>query len=177
MRQVWLEVSLQRAVGLARKKQCQEALRVARSIASPVKGLSFTQDGLTPLLNSARTNYLPGKTFSACWQKDDANQKYQLAARAQGPSEIVWAWGAVQMLANYDAPLWRTRLQATLSELSSREGTGAPTSWSRYSSGLLRIALGDQEQGLTALREALLLPDGHMSHRLSRLALLGATPR
>ncbi|MGA2430557.1 MAG: DUF5107 domain-containing protein [Candidatus Acidiferrum sp.] len=177
VRQVWLEVQLQQALGLARKKQCHEALSVARSIASPVEGLSFTQDGLTPFLNSARTNYLLGETYSACGQKDDANQKHQLAVRAEGSSEIVWAWGAARTLANYDAALWKARLQSTLSELLSREGTDTPTSASRYSFGLLRIALGDHEHGLAALREALVLPDSHMSHHLSRLALAGGTPR
>jgi hypothetical protein len=68
-------------------------------------------------------------------------------------------------------------MQSTLSELSSREGTDAPTSASRYSSGLLRIALGDREHGLAALREALVLPESHMSHHLSRWALPGGTPR
>ena len=68
-------------------------------------------------------------------------------------------------------------MQSTLSELSSREGTDTPTGASRYSSGLLRIALGDHEHGLAALREALVLPESHMSHHLSRLALAGGTPR
>lgn len=177
VRQVWLEVKLQHAIGLARKRQCQEALSVATSLASPVEGLSFTQHGLTPLLNAARTNYLLGETFSACGQKDDANQKYQLAARGQGTSQIVWVWAAARTLANYDAALWRTRLQSALSELSSTEGRDAPGSWAHYSAGVLRMALGDQKQGLAALREALLQPDSHMSHHLTRLALAGAAPR
>src|SRR5437667_547595 len=66
VRQVWVEVKLQQAIGLAREHHCEEALAIARTLGSPVPSLPFTQDGLEPLLNSARTNYLLGETFYAC---------------------------------------------------------------------------------------------------------------
>src|SRR3989449_2854284 len=58
VRQVWIEVKVQQVVGLGRSGHCEDALAAASALGSPAAGLSFTQDGLQPLLNSARTNYL-----------------------------------------------------------------------------------------------------------------------
>ena len=65
-----VEVKLQQAIGLARTGHCEEALATAKTLASPVPGLAFTQDGLKPLLDSTRTNYLVGETLSTCGQKE-----------------------------------------------------------------------------------------------------------
>jgi len=176
VRQVWLEVRLQQAVALARSNHCEQAVGVASSIAAPVAGLAFTQDGLTPLLNSSRANYLLAESYAACRQKEAAQQKYELATRSRGGSDVVWAWAAARKLPNYDSGRWSSRLRSALSEVESREQSDSPHSWTCYSSGILHIALGEQEQGLASLGEALLLPDSQMSHHLSRLAMAGATP-
>src|SRR5437660_9459656 len=81
VRQVWIEVKLEQAVGLARSAHCAEALATAKTLVSPVPGLAFTQDGLEPLQNSARTNYLLGETFSACGHKEEADRRYRLSAK------------------------------------------------------------------------------------------------
>ena len=177
VRQVWVEVKLQQAVGLERSGHCEEALAAARALGSPVPGLSFTQDGLQPLLNSARTNYLLGELFSACGQKDEAERRYRLSAQATDASDAVWAWASAKKLSGFDSALWQERLSLALSRAESNARTGDHQSWWAYSVGVLQLALGREAQGRTSLRESLLLPENRMSYHFSRLAMEGATPR
>ena len=177
VRQVWAEVKLQQAIGLARTGRCEEALATAKTLGSPVAGLAFTQDGLEPLLNSARTNYLLGETYSACRQKEEADRRYRLSAQATDTSDVVWAWTSAKMLGSYDPALWRERLSAALSQAEANALTSANQGWWVYSVGVLQMALGHEVQGKASLRESLLLPDNRMSYHFSRLAMEGATPR
>jgi tetratricopeptide (TPR) repeat protein len=177
VRQVWVEVKLQQAVGLARIGHCQDSLVMSRELGSPVAGLPFTQSGLEPILNSARTNYLLGELSSACGQREEADRRYRLSARASGASDAVWAWASAKKLSGYDPVLWQERLSLALSHAESNAATSADQSWWVYSGGVLQMALGRDEQGKASLRESLLLPENRMSHHYSRLALEGATPR
>ena len=176
-RQVWIEVNLQRALALARTNDCKDALAVSKSIGSPVRGLVFTEDGLAPFLDSARSDFLLGEVSLACGQKKEAGELYRRAAQATGPSDRVWAWASVRRLDGFDEAKERERLNAALSQAESNLRTNGSLSWSLYTAGALQIALGETQQGRMLLREALLAPDTRMSHHLSRLALGGATPQ
>jgi tetratricopeptide (TPR) repeat protein len=177
VRQVWIEVRVQEALGLARTGHCEDALAAARALASPVPGLSFTQDGLPPLLNSARTKYLLGELASGCGQKDEANRRYQLSARAADASDAVWAWASARKLNSYDPAEWQERLSIALAKAESSARTSTHEGWWKYSLGVLQLALGRDAQGRASLSESLLLPEDRMSYHFSRLALEGATPR
>ncbi len=177
VRQVWVEVKLQEAIGLARTGHCDEALATAKTLGSPVPGLAFTQDGLKPLLNSARANYLLGEVSSTCGQKEEANRRYRLSAQTNETSDVVWAWASAKKLGSDDPALWRDRLSAALSQAESNALASANQGWWRYSVGVLQMALGHEAQGKASLRESLLLPDNRMSYHFSRLAMEGATPR
>jgi len=177
VRQVWIEVNLQRALTLARTNRCKDALRVSRSIGSPVNGLGFTQDGLVPFLNSARIDFLLGEVLSACDQKKDAYESYRRAAQANGPSDVVWAWASARKLDGYDAAKWHALLYAALSQAQASARTNSSPGWWLYTVGILQIALGEMPKGNTSLQEALLAPETRMSYHLSRLALAAATPQ
>jgi tetratricopeptide (TPR) repeat protein len=177
VRQVWVEVKLQQAIGLARAGHCEEALGTAKTLGSPAPGLAFTQDGLEPLLNSARTNYLLGEVSSTCGQKEEAGRMYRLSAQATDTSDVVWAWASAKRLGSYDPGVWRERLSAALSQAESNALTSANQGWWLYSVGVLQMALGHEIQGRASLCESLLLPDNRMSYHFSRLAMEGATPR
>ena len=177
VRQVWVEVKLQQAVGLGRSGHCEDALATARALGSPVAGLSFTQDGLQPILNSARTNYLLGELSSECGQKEEAERRYRLSAQTTDASDAVWAWASAKKLSGYDPALWQERLSSALSRAESNARTGDHQSWWVYSVGVLQIALGRDVHGHASLRESLLLPENRMSYHFSRLAMEGATPR
>src|SRR5438552_9470499 len=177
VRHVWVEVKLQQAIGLARTGHCEEALVAAKALGSPVPSLSFTQDGLEPLLDSARTNYLLGEAYSACGQKEEAEGRYRLSAQGTDSSDVVWEWAAAKKLSGYDATLWREHLTSALSQAQSNALTGAYQGWWAYCAGVLQMALGHEAQGKASLRESLLLPDSRMSYHFSRLAMEGATPQ
>ena len=177
VRQVWFEVNLQRALALARTDRCKEAVTAAKSIGSPVKGLVFTQDGLAPFLDSARSKFLLGEVSLACGQKKDADELYRRAAQARGPSDTVWAWASARRLDGFDQAKWRELLDAALSQAESNIRTNGSSSWAIYTAGVLQIALGEEREGNTSLREALLAPENRMSHHLCRQALAGATPQ
>jgi len=177
VRQVWLEVKLLQAAGLARTGHCEEALATARELGSPVAGLSFTQNGLQPFLDSARTHYLLGELSSACGQKEEADRMYRLSAEASGASNALWAWASARKLGSYDPALWQERLSLALSQAESNARTGTDQSWWVYSAGVLEMALGRDIEGQASLRESLLLPEHRMSYHYSRLAMEGATPR
>ena len=177
VRQVWIEVNLQRALTLARTNHCKDALEVSKAIGSPVKGLVFTQDGLAPFLDSARSNFLLGEVSLACGQKKDADESYRRAAQANGPSEVVWAWASARKLDGYDSGQWQARLNAALSQAKSNVRTNSSPGWWLYTAGILQIALGETPQGNASLQKALLAPETRMSGHLGRLALAGATPQ
>jgi len=177
VRQVWIEVNLQRALTLARTNHCKDAVTISKSIGSPVNGLVFTQDGLAPFLDSARSHFLLGEVSLACGQKKDADESYRRAAQANGPSEVVWAWASAQKLDGYDPGKWQARLNAALSQAESSARTNSSPGWWLYTAGLLQIALGETQKGNASLREALLAPETRMSYHLSRLALAGVTPQ
>ncbi len=177
VRQVWIEVKLTQALGLSREARCVEALDVMKNLASPAKGLAFTENGLQPILEAARTGFLLAEVSTACGQKTEAGPGYDTASKATEPSQVVWAWAAARKRAGYDPEYWRTRLQSALADAESRLSASSYKGWWTYSIGILQIALGREEQGRRSLRDAILLPESLMSYHFARLALEGATPR
>src|SRR2546429_228286 len=129
VRQVWVEVKLQEALGLGRSGHCEDALATAKTLGSPVPGLAFTQDGLKPLLDSTRTNYLVGETLSTCGQKEEADRRYRLSAQATDTSDAVWAWASAKKLGSYDPALWRARLISSLDQAASQEPSLSNECW------------------------------------------------
>lgn len=177
VRQVWIEVNLQRALKLARENRCKDALAVAKSLGSPIPDLVFTQDGLLPFLNSSRSNFLLGEVSLTCGQVEEAHQWYRHSAQATGASDIAWAWASARKLNDYDPAKWRAHLHAALSQAESKVGNGSSSGWWLYTAGVLQIALGNTQKGNASLHEALLAPETGMSYHLGRLAIAGATPR
>ncbi|OLC98538.1 MAG: hypothetical protein AUH86_04610 [Acidobacteria bacterium 13_1_40CM_4_58_4] len=177
VRQVWIEVNLQRALKLARENRCKDALTVAKSLGAPIPDLIFAQDGLLPFLNSARSNFLLGEVSLTCGQVEEARQWYRRSAQATSASDIVWAWASARKLNAYDPAKWRPCLHAALSQAESNVGNGSSPGWWLYAAGVLQIALGNTQKGNASLHEALLAPETRMSYHLSRLAIGGATPR
>ena len=177
VRQVWVEVNLHRALALAQTNRCEDAIAVAKSLGSPVNGLVFTQDGLAPFVDAARSDFLLGEVSLACGQKKEAEEWYRRATQANRPSDMVWAWASARKLDGYDSAQWRERLNAALSQAESNLGTGSSPGWWLYTAGVLQVALGNTEKGKVLLQQALLAPESRMSYHLSRLALTGATPQ
>jgi Flp pilus assembly protein TadD len=177
VREPWIEVNLQHAMALARDGKCKAAVSAAKELGAPFPDLPFTQNGVEPFLDSARTNYLIGEAFSTCGQKQEAEQRFRISANAGGVSDTVWAWASARKLQGYDDAQWKARLASALEEAQSRARGSAREGWWFYCTGILQMVLGRAGDAKASLHEALLLPDTRMSHHFSRVALAGATPR
>ncbi len=177
VREVWMEVKLLAARGLARAGRGKEALSAADALRSSVPGLAFTQAGLLDLLNSPRANYLLGELFSSCGRKEEAERRLRLSSKATNANDVVWAWASARALSGYDPTRWKEPLSSALSQLESHARSGSHESSSLYWLGILQMALGHEEEAKASLRESLLAPESRMSHHFTRLALDGTTPR
>ena len=174
VRQVWIEVQLQHAISLAKKGRCTEAISSAQHLGSRVSGLAFTNDGLEPYLNSARTNYLLGTVDSSCSKPAEARTHFETALKASSADQAVWSWLAAQQLSDSDLQQWRTRLGTALSKLEELNETGSPTSWSLYLTGLLQKSLGREQEADATLQRALSLAPQMLAYHFIRQARSGS---
>jgi hypothetical protein len=97
VRQVWVEVELQKLLAQARNGRCPDALQTGEHLGAVVDGLSFTRDGLEPFLQSARTNYLVATAYATCGRPEEAKRKLQIASAQLVPMSC-WAWLAAELL-------------------------------------------------------------------------------
>ena len=176
MRQVWLEVQLLRALSLAKRVQCSEALNIADHLSEPVPELPFTKDGLEPFLRSARLNYLMGSLYKSCNQPDRASASFSKAAEESNLPDAVWSWRAAQEVGKSDQNSAKQGLASSLQRLKNSGESTSPTGWVLYNEAMLDRALGNTEQAAKEFREAILRPDQLMSYHLTRLALLENNP-
>lgn len=170
VRQVWIEVQLQHALALAKQGHCTEALNMAQHLGDAVPGLAFTNDGLEPLVKSARTNYLLGSAYAACGKSDDAKGKFEVAATAASTDQTRWAWLAAQKLPNFDQQKWQSRLETALTDAVNRTEVSAYPSWWMYTAGSLEKELGKSQEADARFQKALLLPDRMLAYHFTRLA-------
>jgi len=176
VRQVWIEVQLQRVLAFARERRCSEALSVVQHLGAEAPGLAFTRDGLEPILQSARTSYLLGSAYASCGQSEEAKGKFELASAASAPDQIRWAWLAARKLPGFNQMLWQDRLQSSLDQAVNRSETSAYPSWWMYTAGSLEKELGREQEANLRFRKALLLPDRMLAYHFTRLARPETTP-
>jgi tetratricopeptide (TPR) repeat protein len=169
VRQVWVEVRLQEAISLERKGNCSAATSMGAKLGGEVQGLAFTRDGLAPVIDSARTQYLLGMLFSRCRQPQEAHDHYERAAQQTNPPQIFWAYSAEKELNHSNTAEWQQKLESALARIQANNETDS-NSLGVYTQGLLESALGRSQRADATFQEALLLPDRMMAHHLSRLA-------
>lgn len=172
VRQVWVEVQVQKVRFLARNGRCPDALQTGEHLGAVIDTLPFTRDGLEPFLQSARTNYLLATAYSACGRSQEAQRQLQIASAASAPDELLWAWRAAKKLSAADEQQWRNRLQSALLQVTNRSENSSYPGWWDYSAGALAAALGQKEEADLQFQKALLLPDRMLSYHLTRLARL-----
>jgi tetratricopeptide (TPR) repeat protein len=176
VRQVWVEVVLQKILASAKAGRCVDAVAIAEHLGATVPDLPFTRDGLEPMLQSARTNYQLGMLYASCAKPEEAAKKFRMASGASAPDQMVWAFRAAQKLPGFDREQWRERLQAALSQAESRGENSSYTSWWDYTAGALADALGRQQEADQKFQKALLLPDRMLAYHLTRIARAEAAP-
>ena len=166
---------MQRALALTREGRREEALGIVRTLGDAVPGLSFTQDGLAPFADGARTQLLVGEVFALVGDQANARAHWEKAAAGEDAypyPNVAFALQAARRLAKVpdDAP--RHRVEAALGSWMNRlaVGTNYPGP-NALGQGLMLRALGRETESKAKLHEALLLPDRLMSHYLAREAL------
>ena len=137
VRQVWIEVELQKILASAKVGHCVDAVVMADRLGATVPDLPFTRDGLEPILQSARTNYQLGTLYASCAKPEVAVTKFQLASAVSAPDQMVWASLAAQKLPGFNRTQWEERLQAALSQAKGRSDTSSFASWWEYTAGAL----------------------------------------
>jgi tetratricopeptide (TPR) repeat protein len=175
VRQVWIEVQVQRALSQAQHGQCPEAIKIVDHLAEPLPDLDFTHDGLEPFLRSARMNYLLGAVFKSCNMPEKSQASFKKAAEQSNSVDAVWGWKASQQLPNFDPGAAKQKLQDILQQLKNSGENSMPRGWWFYNTALLDGALGNSQQAEKEFRDALLSPDVLMTHHLTRLATSGNT--
>jgi tetratricopeptide (TPR) repeat protein len=170
VRQVWIEVQLLRILASAKEGHCGDALEGAEHLGAEVPDLTFTRDGLEPILQSARTGYLLGTVFASCGKATEAKAKFELASTASAPDQIKWAWLAARKLPAFNQAQWQDRLQTCLEQAESRSDTSAYPSWWEYTAASLARELGRPSEADIRFRKALLLPDRMLAYHFTRLA-------
>jgi len=177
VRQVWVEVRLLQAGGLAKAGDCQNALKIADGVGKAVAGLPFTLDGLNPFIEASRSHYLRGDIYATCAQREKADQEFAQASLGSGINNLLWAWAAAKRTEQTREADFKARLLSAAAEADARSKQSGHQGLWRYTAGILWIAAGQTERGNKELRETFLSPDDGLSHHLARLALAGATPR
>jgi len=173
---VWLEVQLQRAVSLAARRQCSEAVSMADHLGDSVPDLAFTHDGLVPLLASARFNYLRGTLYQACKLPEKAQASFKNAAGQTALEDGIWAWKAAQQFPGFPADLAQQKLESDLQRTLAAGETSSRTGWWLYNAAMLDRALGHADKAAAEFRQVLLYPDQMLTYHLTRLALSESGP-
>lgn len=176
VRQVWLELQMQRAISLAQAGRCTEGVRIVDQLATPVADLPFTNDGLEPFLRSARLNYLTGTVYKTCNLPDKARTRFRNASEHWDMEDAVWSWKASQELPGFDQLSARQKLEDLLDRARGGDDSSSRSGRWFYNVGLLDRALGNTQQAEKEFREALLSPDQLLSYHLTRLAVSDTNP-
>ena len=176
VRQVWIEVQLQKALSLANHGECSEAISTANHLGVEVPDMPFTHDGLEPLLRSARISYLLGTLYKSCKQPDKAQARFKHAAEQANLEDAVWSWKASQELPGFEQDSGTQKLESILQRTRSTSEISSRTGWWLYNAAMLDRAVGRSEQAEAEFRSALLFPDQMLTYHLTRLALANSTP-
>jgi tetratricopeptide (TPR) repeat protein len=174
VRQIYLEVQLQKALALARAGKRAEAASVLNGIGKEVSGLAFTRDGQQAFVNNPRFQYLLGEAQALAGNEQAARQHWSAAARSvKGmPVNAAFAYKAAQKLGEASGPEWHSTLEDALSRTSVSDDEDVPNGLVAYARGVLLQELGRTDDAARVLRGALYLPDRLMSHYLIRSALI-----
>ena len=170
VRQVWIEVELQRLQSLAQQGQCDRANEGLARLNQPQPGMIFTQDGLEDMLAAGRPQYQIAMVQRACHRTVDAESTLKKLADRKDEDDLVWSDKAAQLLPGYDAAAWRHRLQEAADRLTAR---AQKNSYRTYYLGMLQNSLGEKEAATVTLSKVFLLPDQTLAYHLTRIEQAG----
>ncbi len=172
VRQVYLEVKLQRALAAAKAGQGSVALDGIAGLGKAVPGLDFTRDGFEPLLADARVQFLIAEIEQRAGQAAAAEKRLRAllarSARRRGASSA-YTYLAARTLGDASQAALRASLCKTVEavdgSLAVSNGIGL------YSRGLALRECGRSLDARKALEAAIQSADRNLSQYLGREAL------
>ncbi|HTP88303.1 MAG TPA: DUF5107 domain-containing protein [Bryobacteraceae bacterium] len=176
--QVYIEVELLQARGLAKAGRQAEALHVLQNIGREVPGLSFTHNGLAPILERSRYQYELGEAYAAAGDTAQARAHWKKAVDRSigtlGPQAVFALLASKRM--NPAAAEWRQQMEKVLADTDVLLRSTTWTGIADYSRGVFLRELGRKAEAREAFRSAVLTRDRGLSQYLGRtgLASLGA---
>src|SRR5579863_322678 len=91
VREVWIEIELQRLLSLAKSGQCDEASAGLEGLDRSQPGMAFTQDGLAPFIQTGRSQYEIAMIERTCKRTAEANEILKKVAADTEGDDLVWA--------------------------------------------------------------------------------------
>lgn len=167
VREVWIEIELQRLQSLASGGDCDKALAGLAQLNQPQPGMDFTKDGLDTFIASGRSQYQIAMINRTCKRSEEATAILNKLAKKTDGEDLVWANKAARLLPGYDQVAWSARLSAALAHVDL---DALSNSYRVYTIGMLEQEAGQSEAAKATFRKALLLPDQTLSYHLTRLA-------
>jgi tetratricopeptide (TPR) repeat protein len=179
VRQVFVEIRLQKALALARAGRRAEALAIVEGLGREVPAFAFTKDGLDVFVDSPRVQYAAGEIATLAGDTAAARAHWTRALTGKDAffRALPYAYLAAVRLGGADEKDWRARLEQSLaaSEQFVEGGTNFPGPVA-YAQGLLLRLLRREDEARSRFRRALAFPDQRLTHFLSRRALESAQP-
>ena len=168
VRQVWIEVELQRIRSLAQSGQCNQAIEDLAHLSQSRSGMIFTQDGLDTIIAMARPQYQIAMIDRMCKQTPEAENILRKLAASKNVDDLAWSERAARLLPRYDAEAWHTRLTAAVNEF---QHDSQLNSYRRYCFGMIQQSTGESEAARETFLKVFLLPDQMLSYHLTRIAI------
>jgi tetratricopeptide (TPR) repeat protein len=168
VREVWIEIELERLQSLADSGQCEQAAAGLERLSQPQPGMVFTQDGLGPFIDTGRSQFEIAMIDRTCKRTAEAaGILRKVAANTEG-DDLVWAEKAARLLPGYDANVWRGRLSAAVAHFDPDAQTN---SYRIYIAGISQQEAGEAETAKATFHKVFLLPDQTLSYHLTRVTL------
>ncbi len=172
VRQVYLEVKLQRALAVAKAGKASEALSGVAALGKPVAGLDFTRDGMEPLMADARVQILIADIEQRAGQAASAEKRRRAlltrSTRGRGSSSI-YTHLAARALGDASQADLRARIckpvEVDDNSLAVSNGIGL------VARGLTLRECGRSQDARRALEAAIQATDRNLSQYLAREAL------
>lgn len=172
VRQVYLEVKLQRALAAAKAGKTSEALSGIAALGNPVSGLDFTRDGMEPLMADARVQSLIAEIEQSAGQAAAAEKRRRAlltrSTRNRGASSI-YTYLAAKAVGDASQADLRARIckpvEGDDNSLAVSNGIGLVVR------GLTLRECGRSQDARRALEAAIQATDRNLSQYLAREAL------
>jgi tetratricopeptide (TPR) repeat protein len=168
VRQVWIEVELQRIQSMAKNSQCTQAAEALSHLNRPQPGMDFTQDGLDPIIATVRVQYQIASIDRTCGRTSESTSILKKLAASKSGEDLLWSEKAARLLPRYDAVTWHARLSAAVDHMEI--GT-QQNSYRKYTLGMLQQSAGDSKAAQKTFHDVFLLPDQTLSYHLTRITV------